>query len=258
MPTLSSPPLPSAQGSVPTAAAGSANSARPARPWSLSGFHSRWIILLVGGCVIVVVLAVVLLFFGRVEGREFAPSHFQTRSFSYLEIPLLKIQITPIRRITRPSPLTAYLQTSGIIQPPPGQPTQWHLVEVHRAGALSSSADAELLTEFLEHYRFDSNGRADLHWHTWSTAHPALAAVLWRKVQQLAQRELYLLIPELFRIADQASAADALARDIDAYLKTSYAGLISDLRAAGKVDVAESLRQEAIADYPDDPQWQQL
>lgn len=258
MRTAPSQPLPAAAGGLPAGASGRAGGADPGRPRRPAGSRGRLLIWLVGGSVIVVVLAAVLLFFGHVEGREFAPTHFQTRSFSYLEIPLLKLQITPIRRITESSPLTAYLHTAGMIQRPQGQPTQWHLVEVYRPGVPDSSADAELLTQFLEQYRFDGSGRANLYWHAWSTAHPALAAVLWPKVQQLAQRELYLLIPELFRIANQATAADALAREIDAYLKSSYAGLIGDFRAAGNDAVAEALKQEAIADYPDDPQWQQL
>lgn len=243
--------LPAASGPVP----GRPISGRSRRSAS---YRSRLLILLVGGSVIIVVLAAVLLFFGRVEGREFAPTHFQTRSFSYLEIPLLKLQITPVRRITDSSPLAAYLHTAGIIQRPQGPPTQWHLVEVHRAGSPTSMADAELLIEFLEHYQFDGSGRVDLYWHAWSTAHPALAAILWPQVQQLAERELYLLIPGLFRIADRASAADPLARAIDEYLQTGYVGLIGDLRAAGQFELAESLKQQAQADYPADPRWQQL
>jgi len=253
MRTLSSTPLPATERGRPAA-----SGPVPGRSRRSAGYRSRLLILLVGGSVIVVVLAAVLLFFGRVAGREFAPTHFQTRSFSYLEIPLLKLQITPIRRITESSPLAAYLQTAGFVQRPQGPPTQWHLIEVHRAGSPTSLADAELLTEFLEHYRFDGTGRADLYWHAWSTDHPALAAVLWPKVQRLAERELYLLIPELFRIADRASAADPLARAIDEYLQAGYAGLIADLRSDGKTELAESLKQEAIADYPDDTRWQQL
>ncbi len=249
--------LPAAEAGPP---AGSANSggAGSSRPRRSVGSRSRLLVLLVGGSVVVVVLAAVLLFFGRVEGREFAPSHFQTRSFSYLELPLLKLQITPVRRITQASPLSAYLHTAGMIQRPQGQPTEWHLVEVDRPGAPDSAADAKLLTDFLEHHRFDGTARAGLYWHDWSVDHPALAAVLWPQVQKLAQRELYLLIPDLFRIANQASAPDALARDIDAALKAGYVGLIGDFRAAGQTEVADALKQEAIADYPDDPQWQQL
>ncbi len=258
MRTSPTKPLPAAEGGLLDGSASQSGGAAPGRSRRSAGYRSRLLILLLGGSVIVVVLAAVLVFFGQVEGREFAPTHFQTRSFSYLEIPLLKLQITPVRRITQSSPLAAYLQTAGFIPRPPGQPTQWHLVEVDRAGALPAMADAQLLTAFLEHYRFGTTGGADLYWHTWSTDHPVLAAVLWPKVQQLAQRELYLLIPELFRIADRATAADPLAREIDEYLKSGYAGLIVDLRDAGKTEVAESLKQEAIADYPDDPRWQQL
>jgi hypothetical protein len=38
-------------------------------------------------------------------------------------------------------------------------------------------------------------------------------------------------------------------------LISSYVGLIDDMRAAGMNDVAESLRQEAAADYPDEARF---
>lgn len=266
-----------------------------------AGSGRFWVVTLTGS-LIVLFLGGIVFFFGRVEGREFAPSHFEIRRFSFTEIPLLRMQITPIRRVSETSVLQNYLKTSSLITRPPGQPTDWHMIELSRFGVSTEPADAKLLTDFLKipysgfTMRRGAAAQSDLYWHQWSIRHPKHAAVLWPQIQKLAQRELYLLIPEVFQIADAAvpdaptvrpasangatiaaaagnpQTGNVPAIDPDpqataqsvavmrtrlrAFLIASYAGLIDDMRAAGMDDVAESLRQEAVADYPDEARFQ--
>lgn len=232
-----------------------------------SGSGRFWV-LTITGSLIVLFLSGIVFFFGQVEGREFAPSHFEIRRFSFIEIPLLRLQITPIRRFSESSVLQSYLNTSSLITRPPGQPTAWHLVELSRFGVPTQPADAKLLTDFLKipysgfAMRRGAAAQSDLYWHQWSIGHPEHAAVLWPQIQKLAERELYLLIPDVFQIAD-AAVADATAQSVAAmrtrlraFLIESYASLIDDMRAAGMDDVAESLRREAATDYPDDARFQ--
>ena len=213
----------------------------------------RWV-LVVGALIIVLFLAGVVAIFGRVSGREFSPTHFETRSFWFVEIPLLQLQVMPIRRTSQVSRLSTYLATSGLINRPQGPPAQWHLVELGRFAA-QRPADAKLLSDFLEHRRGVSS-IGELYWHQWSTEHPELAAILWPEVQKLAERELYLLIPELFQIAELADSADTFAADLHTALSHGYARLIRDLDAAGQTELAESFRRDAVRDYPEDPRWQ--
>lgn len=266
-----------------------------------SGSGRFWV-LTITGSLIVLFLSGIVFFFGQVEGREFAPSHFEIRRFSFIEIPLLRLQITPIRRFSESSVLQSYLNTSSLITRPPGQPTAWHLVELSRFGVSTQPADAKLLTDFLKipyfgfAMRRGAAAQSDLYWHQWSIGHPEHAAVLWPQIQKLADRELYLLIPDVFQIADaavtdatsvrpasasgttiaraaggqqnagapvadpvpQATAQSvaAMRTRLRAFLIESYASLIDDMRAAGMDDVAESLRREAATDYPDDARFQ--
>jgi len=255
------------------------------------GRSGRFWVVLVSGLIIALGLTAIVLFFGHVRGREFAPSHFETRSFSFYEIPLLKLQITPIRRTSEQSNLQAYLATTALLTRPTGQAKIWHLIEVDRPPGGAWSADAKLLTDFLDvgdRQRWAQNKSL---WHQWSVDHPQHAKALWPRVQKLADRELYVLIPELFRIAAQAtykerllvaavsatggkpkatagtqsptgrssgagsigSAVQVMQQKMDNYLLVSYLALIEEMNAAGRLTVAESLRQEATKDFPDEP-----
>jgi hypothetical protein len=220
--------------------------------------RNRIIVISIGGAVILACLGGIVAVFGRVSGREFAPSAFETRYFSFVEIPILRLQITPIRRTNHYSALAAYLNTAALIPRVQGTPTQWHLIELRRAAVSTLPADAKLLSDFLEQPTVSGAGTAYLHWHQWSLDHPEMAAVLWPAIQKLAQRELYLLIPDVFRLAEQSGSAEAFAEELQLFIASSYEELIVDLRAADQTGLAESFLAEAIADYPDDPRWQQF
>lgn len=259
-----------------------------------------WLVTVSGG-LIVLFLAGIIYFLGRVQGREFSPTHFEIRQFSFTEIPLLRLQITPINRVSETSGLRNYLTTSSLILRPGGQPTEWQIVELSRFGGGSTPADAKLLTDFLDTDTVRHATYGQQHWHQWSTQNPQHAAVLWPVIQKLAQRELYVFIPSVFQIADAAApvnvamtpvatptatgtgtgtaapavsqpsppppaanpspqvpaqSVDAMRDRLQQFLVASYVGLIDDMRAAGMKDVAESLRQEAAADYPDEARFQ--
>ncbi len=253
-----------------------------------SSRSGRFWLVTVSGALIVFFLAGIVYFLGQVQGREFAPSHFEIRRFSFTEIPLLRLQITPINRVSETSGLQNYLSTSSLISRPGGQPTDWHIVELSRFGGGSTPADAKLLTDFLDTDTARYSTHSQRHWHQWSLQNPKHAAVLWPVVQKLALRELYVLIPSVFQIADAAASVnvavttvaattppatstapttptvsssvpalsvDAMRDRLQQFLISSYVGLIDDMRATGMNEIAESLRQEAAADYPDEARF---
>ena len=73
----------------------------------------------------VVILATV--YFGKVSGEEFSPTKFQRRIFSYVEIPLLKIQVSPISRDDKTSDLEKYLVKNKLLGTP-AKEARWDLV----------------------------------------------------------------------------------------------------------------------------------
>ena len=191
---------------------------------------------------------------GYVEGQEFSPTHFQARDFHFYEIPLLHLQMTPIRRSSSTPAVATYVRQNSLIGPvPTGSPTQWHLVHLRRGFANSAPADAELLVNQLQLV-----GGGDAYWRLWSKERPEQAKRFWPIIRRLAERELYVLMPRLFEIAQRSGSPKQLSADIDRELKHRYAALIHDMRDAGRKDLAEQLRREAADDYPGDPRFQSV
>ncbi|SRR6056297_1160845 len=196
---------------------------------------------------------------GKVSGKEFSPDDFGQRNFSFWEIPLVHLQVTPIRRSGSVNSLTSYLTAQKMIVIPPtiakqpsGTPIKnWHLVNLSRGGIARPPSDAEILVHYL-------NGDVGTRWRNWSTDHPQLAAAFWPLVQRLAKRELYILIPDLFGIAQQADTVEQLNARTEQYVRDSYLRIATDLRDANKPAIARELLQEAIADYQTDSRLQAL
>ena len=192
---------------------------------------------------------------GYVSGVEFAPSHFQIRDFSFYEIPLLQHQITPIHRKIRSSPTATYLRQKSLIPSTAGPAQTWDLVSISRGLTGTTAADASFLIDQL---KLGFAGKE--YWKQWSIDHPAKAALFWPKIQKLAERELYVLIPALMELvaADstrpggtkQAGNTQALQNKIDEYLQDQYLTLIGDMNAAEREPLAAALLAEAQSDYP--------
>ena len=200
---------------------------------------------------------------GYVSGVEFAPSHFQIRDFSFYEIPLLQHQITPIHRKTHSSATATYLRQKSLIPLTGGPAKTWHLVSISRGLTGTTPADASFLVDQMK-LRF---GGKD-YWRQWSIDHPAKAALFWPKIQKLAGRELYVLIPALMELVAADSTkpggntktgnTQALQSKIDEYLQNQYLTLIGDMTAADREPLATALLAEARSDYPDNPTFKAM
>ena len=205
----------------------------------------RWVTI-VSAVILIGILTLLIFFQGRVSGVEFAPTHFQQREFRFFEIPLVHLQITPIKRGATTSKTANYLRVNSLVSTQTGQPSTWHLVSLSRGLTGSTPADAHLLTDQLS---LEVGG--DEYWRKWSIDHPQQANVLWPIVQKLAVRELYLLLPPLFEIAQSQQPAADLQIQLDARLQQDYLGLIRDLRDNGRDQLADQILAEALQDYPD-------
>lgn len=212
-------------------------------------------ILLVGviaSTILILFIGGVILMQGRVRGTEFSPTHFQTRSFSFHEIPLLHLQLTPIRRSAATATASSYLRANNLIRVPPGTATEWHLVQISRGIGPATPADSNILVKYLN---LDHSQSA--YWKQWSVDHPELAGVLWPRVQRLAQRELYVLMPDLFELGIRApSSTEIFAEQLDRLIRESTLRLAADMHEADRVELARSLLAEALADFPEDSDLQ--
>lgn len=206
----------------------------------------RVAIALIATVVIGLVMFLVIRIQGHVSGEEFSPIDFQQRRFSFYEIPLIHVQITPIRRVGTTTDTARYLRRHSLLATPPRTAATWHLVRIGRRVVRSTAGDAELLTEQLS-FRRDG----EPHWKRWSEEHPDRAQVFWPVIQKLAVRELYILMPELFERAQRSTSAGGLRASIVRYLGHEYRRLVEEMRAAGREGLAEQLSREAAEDYPE-------
>lgn len=190
---------------------------------------------------------------GFVSGHEFSPTHFQLREFSFYEIPLIHVQITPIKRAGSTPTTATYVRQNALIRPQTGAPTSWHLVSISRGLTGSTAADANLL---IDQMHLQTGG--DEFWRKWSIDHPKRAKVLWPVIQKLAERELYILMPQLFELAQIDQTPQQLQLNIDKLLRRQYRSLIQDMQAANRSELAQQLLTEASKDYPQDAELKNL
>lgn len=178
---------------------------------------NRLFSLIIAGIATLFIIAVVYLMsllLGAVSGLEIAPQDFTRRHFLYRRLPLLHWRLTATthpKLESCPSQIQPYLL-------PLKTETRWDLVSYSRATESSNSARAEI----LNHYVFNNQ-----KWIHWTEQQPALAAILWPKVQDLAVRECYFAIPECFALAEKTQDATELSRQINALIQKT-AGVRAD------------------------------
>ena len=174
-----------------------------------------------------------VLLFGRVQGLEFCPRTFEFRSFSYVEVPLLRIQVWPVSRETEAHEAADYLVAQGYVgkqnpakagtdqdnrgkQGPDERSAENADETVSSPSSPTSPSSPPSPTSSWHLVNVNRNGNigkgdADLlyrslnlrdHssqsvWIRWSEGHQDMAKVLWPEVERLAELELYFLIPPL-------------------------------------------------------------
>lgn len=212
--------------------------------------RTQGVIALIASGVMAFVLFLIIRIQGPVTGREFNPDDFRQRDFSFYEIPILRLQITPIRRRSSTPETAQFLRRESLIVPRSRETNRWDLVKISRGISGEIPADAGLLVDQLS-LRRDGDG----YWQTWSERHPEHARRFWPVVQRLSRRELYLLLPPLFEMAQNEGTAEELAEAIREHLRQQYRDLIADMREAGRAELAEALLREATEDFPEAPPW---
>lgn len=151
-----------------------------------------------------------LAIYGQVRGEEFSPQRFTMRKFSYVQIPLLRIQVWPVRvtRITgQHDKLASHIRrttrVNGLMNRVRSTPGRWDIVSMHEIGSTPYRGDASILVNYLK----QPGAQGMESWLDWSIAHPKLAGVLWGVVANLANEDLYPIIPEVLEAARRLDAA---------------------------------------------------
>jgi tetratricopeptide (TPR) repeat protein len=90
-------------------------------------------------------------------------------------------------------------------------------------------------------------------WLNWTRNHPKLAALLWPTIAEVARRQHYPFVPEMFQLASNAEDAARFREDLDRLLGRKYADLAANRYDVGAYDEAIRLFTLALKHLPGDP-----
>lgn len=211
-----------------------------------SGKYWLLAVLAIPGIVLVVLLSTAL--FGQRAGEEFCPDTFSRRTFFYFQIPLVGIQVTPIFRDDTTNSLENYLIANNYINKAATPTPRWDLVRAIGAGPAAVRGDAEVLCNYLD--ATDADGR--LFWHSWTDKHGESAKRLWPLVAELARQQLYILVPELFELANAESDPKKLGLVLRRSLARQYLRLAQIQQQLGHHETALDLLDHARVHAPSD------
>ena len=78
------------------------------------------------------------LYFGMIQGEEFSPDVFKRRHFFYYEIPLVGLQVIPIKHSDKTGKLESLLISKKLVTAKKGTKTRWDLASARRGEAVSN------------------------------------------------------------------------------------------------------------------------
>lgn len=197
-------------------AASPAGRTRPSR-------RSPWRVLL-GLLLLLIVVPLALMItlsYGEVSGEEFSPDSLDRRTFTYYELPIVRIQVSAVYRTATTNNLERALAARYFVT---AADPRWDLVRIRSRTIGAQRGDAALLCNYLD---IAAEG-GTLVWQTWTEKRPELAKELWPVVIELARRKQYILIPELMRLASSRGDASSDPAKDAAQLKQEIAAFVAD------------------------------
>ncbi|MEM7311698.1 MAG: hypothetical protein AAF497_00965 [Planctomycetota bacterium] len=188
----------------------------------------------------ILALGMLIMIFGLVEGEEFSPDAFQRRSFSYYQLPMFRLQVTPVNRAQIPQDVEDMI-AKEIKAPKAAIATnKWEISQlVYPGGRVSWEGDCKILCDYLDL----KNNKKQFVWEKWGKKHPEMAKVLWPVVASVARKGMYVLIPDIFKIAESANNKDELSGRLDEFLAAEAPKLAEEFKAVGKTaEAAEAMK----------------
>src|SRR5262245_17880682 len=175
----------------------------PAVGWSLLGALATTLLVFIATVT-----------FGAVHGTEFCPQTFERRSYSYYELPIIRIQVTGERHEDLTGDTEKSVTANKFITPPASGKQDWHVLIGSRGTRVRRPRESHILMECPD----ATDSQNDDRWLDWCNGHKPLAQVLWPAVQQLALHDLYVYIPDLFDLAKTIDDPVKLKQELDRVL----------------------------------------
>jgi hypothetical protein len=160
-----------------------------------------WTIVGLLGVTLLVFVATVL--FGAVHGVEFCPQTFERRSYSYYELPIIRVQVTGERHEDLTGETEQFVTSEKYVTAGSGK-KEWHVLVGSQGTRLRRPGDAGILMKYLDAAESGDRRR----WVHWSENHAEFAKILWPAVQQLALNEAYVFVPDLFDLTKTIDCDD--------------------------------------------------
>jgi hypothetical protein len=179
-----------------------------------------------------------VLVFGRISGIEISNQDLTAREFFYWQIPVSRIQVTPVYR----RPLTSCsseTEIASLLKPlQPGITPQWDLVQFNDAFVNNgeSRSDGAILWEYLQ-IGPDTN----FFWVEWTKKHPTRAKELWPAIQDLARSRLYSGMPKLFELYRYGDSDNSLIPERDEAITELAKFYIEDFLARDDLESAKKI-----------------
>ncbi len=206
------------------------------------------------GCIVIAIILTLIVvlpmvaatvLFGIVHGEEFSAMTFSRRGFTYVSIPFLGTQISPVWRKTTTNSLESSLRTDffqGIpedeesTQNPKSSPNgtagddattsrtslniRWDIIRVRTATGREQQGAAACLCDYLT-----AGSTQYSSWVRWNQSHPKKARQFWLAVQKAAIDRLYFCIPDMFDLAitNETSSPDEFAAQLQAIVNEAAA-----------------------------------
>lgn len=233
--------------------AGVTMSTTPRSSAKKSGRLANWVFGTGIGAMVLLFVFLIVMFFGKVSGEEFSPSDFKRRSFHYYELPLVGMQVWPIKHFDATGDLETELATKKLIPVTTPTKPRWDLVQGLRAARVVREGDAYILCRYLDQRQ--AGGK--VVWQDWTSDHPDVAAIFWPVISRLADQELYVFVPEAFDLAKSASDAKTFQAALNTLLAQKYYDFGLNQQQLGHHEAAIELVNEALKLAPEKkPDWQ--
>ena len=133
-----------------------------------------------------------------------APTHSLVGRSSIYQIPLLRLQITPVFRDNTTNRLELHLTNNSLVPQATTGGSSGMSCELSEL-ALQWQGDAYILCNYL-----DQRQDGKYVWLQWSKDHSELAERLWPAVARAARSRLYAAVPDLMRLSETATHPDQL------------------------------------------------
>lgn len=149
---------------------------------------------LLAGLVFVLTASVLCLFLlglGSMQGLEFSPDDFSSRSFSYTRLPWFEWVVSGLRYVDQSNSLQKSLVADGWITVKQAAPRTWHLVGDRFQDPVSPDYDAQYLVRYLAY---------QAEWQDFNNRQAEKAKLFWPRVAQLARDEMYLYLPPIMQL----------------------------------------------------------